>query len=136
MIIHEKLRAMIEAAPALSIGRRFFPTEAPQVTPPLTLPYAVFMLHEEVLLTQNNALETTRPWKLYIYSFGASAIAAQQAAIQLKQFFCGYKFSSPGDVDTDIQAITIDTGLVDLERTPETKIFPCSLVLDVWEQLA
>jgi len=134
MIIHEKLKAMVaaDATLTLAIGARFWPVEAPQ-TP--TLPYVIYMLHEDALMTQNNALETCRPWKLYLYAFAGSSLAANQLGVLLRRFFCGYKHSSPGDVDSEIQAITIDTGLVDLERTPETKGFPCSLILDVWEQL-
>lgn len=138
MIIHEKLKAMVAADVTLTnlIGARFFPVEAPQGGTEPTLPYVVYMLHEDPLLTHNSGTETTRPWKLYLYILGKSVIQAVTTGAAVKRFFTGYKLSAPGATDTDIQAITIDTGLIDLDRTAESKAYPVSLVLDVWEQLA
>ena len=135
MIFPEKIKAIATANVALSaaIGARMFQSEAPEK---VTLPCVVFMVHEEAIETHNTGLQATRPWKLYLYACGATPLQAHQLAVLIKNAFVLYKESEPGASDTDIQSITIDTGIVDLERTATTKEYPCSLILDVWEQIA
>lgn len=135
MTIHEKLKALLTADANVSalVNTRVFMTEAPQNC---TIPYVVFMAHEDVLVTHNSSLEGTRPWKVYIYPFGATPLSANLIGVAVKRALCGYKFTDVGIADTDIQAITLEQGLMDLERLPESKSYPVSLVVEVWEQLA
>lgn len=135
MIIQEKIKAIAAADVALTavISGRLHLAEVPQNP---TVPYVVFLMHEDVLQIHNTPVVSTRPWKLYLYACAGNPLRANQIAVLLKNAFALYKSSAPGLTDTDIQAITIDQGISDLARTAESKVFSCSLVLDVWEQLA
>ena len=134
MIIQEKIRALAvaDADVLAAIGARMFVSEAP---PNCTLPYVIFMMSEEMLPTHNNLLETTRRWKGYFYPHGANPLESNRVANWLKSALCLYKQTATGIADTTVIAITLEEGIKDLERNPNTKAYPCSLVMDIWEQL-
>ncbi len=136
MIIQEKIKALATTDADLSaaINERMFLGDAAQDT---TAPFAVYMMSEDLpVQTHNSGLQATRAWKLYLYVHANKPVDANRLAVLFKRLYCLYKETPTGAADTDIQAITLDTGIVDLGRDTLTKRFCCSIVMDVWEQLA
>lgn len=135
MIIQEKIKAMATdpTTGIADIGGRMFQTEAAQ---DCTDPFVVFWMAEEPIHAHNTSIQTTRAWKLYLYAHAKRPSDANRLARQLKNLYCLYKETGAGVTDADIQSIQIDTGEVDLGRDTFTKRCCCSVVLDVWEQIA
>lgn len=136
MIIQEKIKALATVADTAvynEIRGRMFQTEAAQ---DCTAPFVVFWMAEEPIHTHNTGLQDTRQWKLYLYVHANKPSDANRLAVLLKRLYCLYKETADGLADTDIQSITLDAGIVDLGRDTFTKRCCCSIVMDVWEQIA
>ncbi len=135
MIIQEKIKSLAtdDAETSAAIGGRMFQSEAAQ---DCTAPFVVFMMSEDPLHTHNTGLQATRRWKLYLYVHANKPGDANRLARVLKRLYCLYKETAGGAADTDIESIQLETGEVDLGRDALTKRCCCSLVMDVWEQIA
>jgi len=134
MIIQEKLRAISSDNDTLLAGRLHH-VEAPQQPPKLTLPYAVFYAREEPLRHQNSGLSRTRVWIVEFYAHHKNSLLANEAARSIKSTFCLYKETAAGMADTEIQAITLENGIEDLERDAQKNLCCCAVILKVTENI-